>query len=70
MTTKFIEFMNDVDCTALDAQRLDDLQKIELAGYRVEYEERAALLEYDGGLTRDKADRRAAGEVMQRYRIK
>jgi 3-methyladenine DNA glycosylase/8-oxoguanine DNA glycosylase len=69
MTTKFIEFMNDVDCAALDAQRLDDLQKIELAGYRVEYEERSAIYEYDGGLSRAEADQRAAEEIIKRYKL-
>ena len=33
-----------------------------------EYEERAAILEYDGGLTRDQADIQALTEIQQRTR--
>ena len=33
-----------------------------------DYEERAAILEYDGGLTRDQADIQALTEIQQRTR--
>jgi len=36
--------------------------------WRVEYEERAAILEYDGGLSRDEADRRAFVEILERIK--
>ena len=34
--------------------------------WRIEYEERAAILEYDGGLTREKADSQALIEIKHR----
>ncbi len=44
---------------------LDELLKeIDQKDLRYEYEERAAILEYDGGLTREDADRVAAVEVL------
>lgn len=36
--------------------------------WRVEYEERAAILEYDGGLNRDEADAQALQEIMERLK--
>ncbi len=36
--------------------------------WRIEYEERAAILEYDGGLSRDEADRRAFREILERIK--
>ena len=35
---------------------------------RIEFEERAAILEYDGGLSREDADRQALQEIAQRIR--
>ena len=37
-------------------------------GLRYEYEERAAILEYDGGLSQDEADRQALHEIMARIK--
>ncbi len=34
--------------------------------WRVEYKERAAILEYDGGLSRTKADSQALWEIVER----
>ena len=34
--------------------------------WRIEFEERAAILEYDGGLTRDEADAQALVEIKRR----
>ena len=34
--------------------------------WRIEFEERAAILEYDGGLSRDEADQQALREVLAR----
>lgn len=34
--------------------------------WRIEFEERAAILEYDGGLSRDNADRQALREIAER----
>jgi len=36
--------------------------------WRYEYEERAAILEYDGGLSRNDADRQALREIFERIR--
>ncbi len=37
--------------------------------WRIEYEERAAILEYDGGLTRKEADVQALDEIRNRMRL-
>jgi hypothetical protein len=42
----------------------DDLS----AEWRVEFEERAAILEYDGGLVREHAEAVALGEIVDRMR--
>ena len=34
--------------------------------WRIEFEERAAILEFDGGLSREDADRRALEEILER----
>jgi hypothetical protein len=34
--------------------------------WRIEYEERAAILEYDGGLSREQADKQALSEILER----
>ena len=39
---------------------------LEEQGLRYEYEERAAILEYDAGLSRDAADRQALHEIVER----
>ena len=36
--------------------------------WRVEFEERAAILEYDGGLSRDEADEQALREIWARMK--
>jgi hypothetical protein len=36
--------------------------------WRIEYEERAAILEYDGGLSREDADKQALEEILERLR--
>ena len=46
---------------------LDELvAKIEAAGLRYEYEERAAILEYDAGMNRHDAEFQAVIEIMNR----
>lgn len=37
------------------------------AGREIEYEERAAILEFDGGLDRAEAERRAELEIIKLY---
>ncbi len=37
-------------------------------GLRYELEERAAILEYDGGLDRDEAEKQAIKEILERNR--
>ncbi|MHC4346600.1 MAG: hypothetical protein ACYSUP_18180 [Planctomycetota bacterium] len=34
--------------------------------WRIEFEERAAILEYDGGLSRKDADKQALQEILER----
>jgi hypothetical protein len=58
---------------ALRAGRpLVDLDVIGLEGlpmdWRIEYEERAAILEYDGGLTREEAEAQALREINARLK--
>ncbi len=36
--------------------------------WRIEYEERAAILEFDGGLSREDADKRALKEILERIK--
>ena len=36
--------------------------------WRIDWEERAAILEYDAGLSREEADRQALHEVVERLR--
>jgi hypothetical protein len=36
--------------------------------WRIEFEERAAILEYDGGLSRDGADSQALDEILERIK--
>lgn len=36
--------------------------------WRIEYEERAAILEYDGGLSRDASEIQALAEITKRMR--
>ena len=48
----------------------EQIQIIDQAGYRYEYEERAAILEYDGGLNRQDAERQAANEITNRLNLK
>ncbi|MDI6450227.1 hypothetical protein [Anaerobaca lacustris] len=36
--------------------------------WRIDWEERAAILEYDGGLNREEADRQALDEIVDRLR--
>jgi len=36
--------------------------------WRIEYEERAAILEYDGGLSRENADMQALEEILERMK--
>ena len=44
----------------------ESISWIEGQGLRYEFEERAAILEYDGGLSRAEADRQALREIAER----
>jgi hypothetical protein len=44
------------------------MAQIERLGLRYGYEERAAILEYDGGLSREEAERQALLEIKNRMR--
>jgi len=50
---------------SLDTADVTHLTDLPMA-WRIDYEERAAILEYDGGLTREQADRQALREIVQR----
>jgi hypothetical protein len=67
METSFATFLKDPRCLDRDVLRLDDLEKIQAANRRYEFEERAAILEYDAGFSRAEADRRASREIIGRY---
>ena len=43
---------------------LDDLSM----DWRIDFEERAAILQYDGGLSRDEADEQALQEICERMK--
>ncbi len=36
--------------------------------WRIDFEERAAILQYDGGLSRDEADQQALQEICERMK--
>ena len=69
-TNDFLAFIESSDCLSHDPVLASNLAEIDSLGLRYEYEERAAILEYDGGLTREDADRVAACEILNRKRIK
>ena len=52
---------------SLDSPFLIDLDDLPI-DLRIEFEERAAILEYDGGLSRDDADRQALTEILERIK--
>ena len=55
----------------LDHGKKDDFESqlahIKEQGYEYEYEERAAILEYDGGLLKQNAEKQAAEEITNRF---
>ncbi len=52
---------------SLDLPALTDIDDLPM-DWRIEYEERAAILEFDGGLSREEADRRAFSEILERIK--
>jgi hypothetical protein len=52
---------------SLDLQALTDIDDLPM-DWRIEYEERAAILQFDGGLSRNEADRRAFKEILERIK--
>ena len=50
---------------SLNPPTLADIDDLPM-DWRIEYEERAAILEYDGGLTREDAETHAFGEIQRR----
>jgi hypothetical protein len=50
----------------LRSQIDSEMMQIDRLGLRYEYEERAAIFEYDGGLSRENAERRALAEILGR----
>lgn len=47
----------------------DTISWFEELGFRYEYEERAAIYEYDGGLSREEADRRAFKDISNQINM-
>ncbi len=52
---------------SLDLLALTDIDDLPM-DWRIEFEERAAILEYDGGLTREDAETQALTEIAERIR--
>ncbi len=50
---------------SLDPPTLTDIDDLPM-DWRIEFEERAAILEYDGGLSREVADEQAFNEIIVR----
>ena len=50
---------------SLDFPTLTDIDDLPM-DWRIEFEERAAILEYDGGLSRNEADSQALREIAER----
>ena len=50
---------------SLNSQALTDIDDLSI-DWRIEFEERAAILEYDGGLSRNEADSQAMREITER----
>ena len=50
---------------SLELPALTDIDDLPM-DWRIEFEERAAILEYDGGLSRNEADSRALREIVER----
>ncbi len=50
---------------SLDPPTLIDIDELPM-DWRIEYEERAAILEYDGGFSRNEADSQALHEIAER----
>ena len=50
---------------SLDLPALTDIDDLPM-DWRIEYEERAAILEFDGGLSRNEADSQALREIAER----
>lgn len=50
-----------------ESELKSQLAYIKEQGYEYEYEERAAILEHDGGLPRQEAEKKAIEEITQRF---
>lgn len=53
---------------SLDLPALTDIDDLPM-DWRIEFEERAAILEYDGGLSRKEADAQALVEIWNRTQL-
>ena len=68
---RYIELICSPDI--LDNERHDItidefVNRLDEQGLRYEFEERAAILEYDGGLTRENAEKQALQEIDERMK--
>ena len=64
--TKLISNTNEESLYLTIEEAINWLDK---QGLRYEFEERAAILEYDGGLSRDEADTQAFVEIKHRMEL-
>lgn len=60
----------DQDRTALPQNYAEAVRYFEARDLRIELEERSAILQFDGGLSRDTAERQAIEEILTRYDLK
>ena len=67
MSFSAVAFLEELTSqTRIDASRVLSPGDLPMA-WRIDWEERAAILEYDGGLSREEADRQALDEIRVRY---
>ena len=53
----------------IDSDGASPVQGPEIAAALEDFEERAAIMEFDGGLSRDEAEREAWALIVNRYRL-
>jgi len=68
MSFNVVEYLQDlVNDSAVNAPDITCPYELPM-DWRIEYEERAAILEYDGGQTRENAETQALSEILNRIR--
>ena len=59
-----LDFPGSIDLSSITVE--EAISRFGELGLRYEFEERAAILEYDGGLSREEADCQAVREIAER----